>query len=64
MTADSGVANPFDSEDIEFHLKLLTLLDNPAVIVAAAAADDPETLRKFLVKHPTEVRTYCMLWVM
>ncbi|XP_019848978.1 PREDICTED: E3 ubiquitin-protein ligase MIB2-like [Amphimedon queenslandica] len=41
--------------DIETQLRLLTLLENPAVVVAAAAANDTNALREFLVKHPSEV---------
>ncbi|XP_064385276.1 E3 ubiquitin-protein ligase mind-bomb-like isoform X1 [Halichondria panicea] len=41
--------------------RMRTLLNfqvqNPAVIVAAAAAGDANTLREFLRKHPTEVNT-------
>ena len=35
------VAADMDSEDIGLHLKILSLLENPAVIVAAAAAGTP-----------------------
>ena len=48
-------ATDFESEDLGLHLKLLSLLENPAVIVAAAAAGDVVTLRDFLEKHPKEV---------
>ena len=48
-------ATDFESEDIGLHLKLLSLLENPAVIVAAAAAGDAGTLRDFLRNHPKEV---------
>ena len=41
--------------DIGLHLKLLSMLDNPAVIVAAAAAGEAKVLRDFLTRHPTEV---------
>jgi hypothetical protein len=43
------------AEDLGLQLKLLTMLDNPAVIVAAAASGDVGTLRDFLTKHPTLV---------
>ena len=42
-------------EDIGVHLKLLSLLENPAVVVAAAAAGDTSTLREYLSKHPSAV---------
>jgi hypothetical protein len=45
------------AEDLGLQLKLLTMLDNPAVIVAAAASGDVGTLRDFLTKHPTLVDT-------
>ena len=51
----TDVAADMDSEDIGLHLKILSLLENPAVIVAAAAAGDANTLKEFLRKHPTEV---------
>ncbi len=44
-----------ETEDLGLHLKLLSLLDNPAVIVAAAAAGDVVTLKDYLTKHPKEV---------
>lgn len=44
-----------ETEDLGLHLKLLSLLENPAVIVAAAASGDVDTLRDFLRKHPKEV---------
>ena len=44
-----------EGEDIELQMKLLTMLDNPAVIVAAAASGDVDTLRDFLRKHPSQV---------
>jgi E3 ubiquitin-protein ligase mind-bomb len=46
-----------DGEDLGLHLKLLSMLDNPAVIVAAAASGDVVTLRDFLTKHPSQVNT-------
>ena len=52
-------ATDFESEDLGLHLKLLSLLENPAVIVAAAAAGDVVSLRDFLQKHPKEV---CNNW--
>ena len=42
-------------EDLGMQLKLLSLLENPAVIVAAAASGDIPTLREFLSKHPSQV---------
>lgn len=42
-------------EDLGLHLKLLSMLDNPAVIVAAAASGDIGTLKEFLRKHPSQV---------
>ena len=45
--------------DIGMHLKLLSIMENPAVIVAAAAAGDADTLKSFLIKHPKEVQCSC-----
>ena len=42
--------------DSDMQLKLLSLLENPAVIVAAAASGNLSTIRDFLTKHPFEVR--------
>ena len=36
-------------------MKLLTMLDNPAIIVAAAASGDMATLQDFLSKYPAQV---------
>lgn len=44
-------------DDMNVHLRLLSLLENPAVVVAAAAAGDVSTLKEFLTKHPKEVNT-------
>lgn len=44
-----------ESDDMGLHLKLLSLLENPAVIVAAAAAGSVSSLREFLLKHPGDV---------
>ena len=41
---------------MDVQLKLLSLLENPAVIVAAAANGDVKILRDFLTKHPMEVQ--------
>ena len=46
-----------EGEDLGVHLKLLSLLENPAVIVAAAASGDIATLKDYLSKHPRDVRT-------
>jgi len=46
-----------EGEGLGLQLKLLSLLENPAVIVAAAASGDVATLRDFLQKHPTQVFT-------
>ena len=48
-------------EDTDVQLKLLSLLENPAVIVAAAANGDVSVMRDFLNKHPNEVG-YDKLW--
>ena len=37
------------------NLKLLSVLDNPAIVVAAAASGDVGTLREFLARHPSQV---------
>ena len=39
----------------ELHLKLLSLLDNPAAVVAAAAQGDVSTIKDYLSKHPQDV---------
>ena len=39
------------------HLKLLSMLENPAVVVAAAAAGDANMVKQFLSRHPKEVNT-------
>lgn len=44
-----------EGDGLGLQLKLLSLLENPAVIVAAAASGDVATLRDFLRKHPTQV---------
>lgn len=44
-----------DGGDIGLHLKLLSLLENPAVIVAAAAAGDPDMVEKYLTQHKHQV---------
>lgn len=54
-----------DGEDLGLHLKLLSMLDNPAVIVAAAASGDVGTLREFLRKHPSQVcNVFVIFWVL
>lgn len=40
----------------ELQLKLLSLLGNSAVVVAAAASGDESTVRDYLSKNPQEVR--------
>lgn len=54
------VSSPADGEgeDLGVHLKLLSLLENPAVIVAAAASGDIATLKDYLSKHPRDVYTH------
>ena len=44
-----------ESDDLEFHMQLLALLENPAVLVCAASTGDVGSIRSFLVKHPKEV---------
>lgn len=44
-----------EGEDLGLNLKLLSVLDNPAIIVAAAASGDVQTLREFLSRHPSQV---------
>eukprot|EP00731_Ephydatia_muelleri_P014626 Em0008g346a len=48
-------ASDFEGDDMNLHMKLLSLLDNPAVIVAAAASGSVSNLREFLLKHPSDV---------
>ena len=50
-----------EGEDLGLQLKLLTLLDNPNVIVAAAASGDVGTLQNFLRKHPSQVCMYVLV---
>ena len=47
------------------YLKLLSFLDTPALIVAAAAANDASTVRDFLNRKPQDVRkmTVCVVCV-
>ena len=52
---EDDIAGGLDMDDIGLHLKLLSMLENPAVLVAAAAAGDPDTIRTFLSTHPKEV---------
>ena len=42
-------------EDLGLHLKLLSLLENPAVVVAAAASGDVDVVKEYLTKHPSAV---------
>ena len=44
-----------DDEDMEMQLKLLSLVDDPAVVVAAAAAGETAALKSFLAGHPGSV---------
>jgi len=44
------------TEDLSMYLKLLSFLDTPALIVAAAAANDASTVRDFLSRKPQDVR--------
>ena len=41
--------------DLPMHVHLLSLLENPAAVVTAAAAGDMDTLRNFLRKKPDAV---------
>ena len=41
---------------IDFGLKVLSMLDNPAVVVAAAATKDVSKLREYLTRFPQSVR--------
>lgn len=50
---DDGVLSV--PEDMDMQLRLLSLLENPAVIVAAAANGDVKVLKDFLTKHPDQV---------
>ena len=43
------------TEDLGLHLKLMSLLENPAVVVAAAASGDTDVLREYLSKHSSAV---------
>lgn len=52
------IASDFEGDDMNLHMKLLSLLDNPAVIVAAAASGSVSNLREFLLKHPSDVSSF------
>lgn len=56
--ADSDLMPGGIEGDIEMQLRLLSLMENPAVVVAAAAAHDVDQMRDFLKKHPTEVGVF------
>ena len=47
-------------DDIDLHLKLLSMMDNPAVIVAAAAAGKADVIKEYLSRRPKDV---CILRV-
>jgi len=51
------------TEDLSMYLKLLSFLDTPALIVAAAAANDASTVRDFLSRKPQDVRKMMYLCV-
>ena len=42
-------------DDIDLQLKLLAMLDNPAVIVAAAAAGKADIIKEYLTRRPKDV---------
>ena len=42
-------------DDIDLQLKLLAMLDNPAVIVAAAAAGKADIIKDYLTRRPKDV---------
>lgn len=44
------------SLDADMQLKLLAIMENPAVIVAGAASGNLSIVKDFLTKHPFEVR--------
>lgn len=44
-----------DTEDVGLQLKVLSLMGNPATVVAAAAAGDADTIRDFLSRNPHDV---------
>ena len=44
-----------DPDDMSVQLKILSLMGNPATVVAAAAAGDAETIRDFLSRNPHDV---------
>ena len=53
-----SVASPgsdVDLDDIHTQLRVLSMLDNPATVVAAAAARDADTIREFLTRNPQHV---------
>ena len=47
-----------EGEDLDLQLKLLTILNDPTVMVAASASGDVGTLRDFLTKNPSQVHNF------
>ena len=59
--SDLAASGALDGDLEQLHLKLLSLLDNPAVVVAAAAHGDASTIKDYLSKHLRDVCSYIML---
>ena len=59
--SDLAASGAFDGDLEQLHLKLLSLLDNPAVVVAAAARGDVSAIKDYLSKHPRDVCSCIML---
>ena len=55
FVSDLAASGALDGDLEQLHLKLLSLLDNPAVVVAAAAHGDASTIKDYLSKHPQHV---------
>ena len=49
-----------DLSDIRTQLRLLSLIDNPATVVAAAAARDADVVREYLTRNPQDVGHACI----
>lgn len=55
LRSDLAASGALGGDLEQLHLKLLSLLDNPAVIVAAAARGDASPIKDYLSKHPRDV---------
>ena len=60
LDSDLAASGALGGDLEQLHLKLLSLLDNPAVAVAAAAQGDASTVKEYLSKHPQDVCVYLL----